>query len=310
MSRIFLCPTDFRWFSFLRQRPQLEEINFWQPSGTVRFRALSPGELFLFKLKAPHNAIGGGGFLVEAPILPIHIAWEAFGEGNGRASLNDLRASIADYRKGFGISDFRTEIGCIILRDSFFLDESDWIAPPSDWSSNIVRGKGYDSSEPLGRDLLGQVQERLSRQLPTAIGEIPATLEDMFGEARLVRPRLGQGSFRVLVTEAYQRRCAVTGGKVLPVLQAAHILPVSEGGAHRLDNGILLRSDLHTLFDRGYVTIRPDFRFQASGLLKDEFDNGDYYRALTGKEIALPPDEDSRPGRDFLEWHNDVIFRG
>ena len=63
----------------------------------------------------------------------------------------------------------------------------------------------------------------------------------MFGEPYLVRPRLGQGSFRVLVTDTYGRRCAVTGEKALPVLDAAHIRAVREGGQHRLDNGLLLR---------------------------------------------------------------------
>jgi hypothetical protein len=76
-----------------------------------------------------------------------------------------------------------------------------------------------------------------------------------------VRQRLGQGAFRVLVTDAYERRCAVTGEKALPVLQAAHIRPVTKEGTHQLDNGLLLRSDIHALFDQGYVTVTPDHRF-------------------------------------------------
>lgn len=81
--------------------------------------------------------------------------------------------------------------------------------------------------------------------------ELEESAPTMFGEPILIRPRLGQGSFRVLVTETYERRCAVTGEKVLPVLEAAHIHPVAADGVHRIDNGLLLRSDLHTLFDKG-----------------------------------------------------------
>ena len=48
-------------------------------------------------------------------------------------------------------------------------------------------------------------------------------LTRIYGDPVLVRPRLGQGTFRVLVTDNYRRRCAVTGEKALPVLDAAHI---------------------------------------------------------------------------------------
>ncbi|MDD5603865.1 MAG: HNH endonuclease signature motif containing protein, partial [Eubacteriales bacterium] len=71
----------------------------------------------------------------------------------------------------------------------------------------------------------------------------------------MITPRLGQGGFRVVITEAYQRRCAITGEKTLPVLEASHIRPYSEEGPHLASNGILLRQDYHTLFDRGYITI-------------------------------------------------------
>ena len=69
---------------------------------------------------------------------------------------------------------------------------------------------------------------------------------------------LGQAAFKALVQEAYGRRCAVTGDKIVPVLQAAHIRPVTAEGENRVDNGLLLRSDVHTLFDRGYLGVHPD----------------------------------------------------
>jgi putative restriction endonuclease len=71
-------------------------------------------------------------------------------------------------------------------------------------------------------------------------------------------PRYGQGAFRLLVTEAYNRRCTMTRERTVPVLDAAHIHPYSLGGPHSPANGILLRSDLHRLLDLGYVTVDPD----------------------------------------------------
>ena len=79
-----------------------------------------------------------------------------------------------------------------------------------------------------------------------------------FGEPHLIRPRLGQGAFRVLVTDIYERRCAVTQERTLPALEAAHIRPYGDGGAHEAENGLLLRRDIHSLFDAGYVTVTPE----------------------------------------------------
>jgi putative restriction endonuclease len=76
--------------------------------------------------------------------------------------------------------------------------------------------------------------------------------------------RLGQRSFQAVVLDAYHRRCAITGTHIPPVLQAAHIRPVTEGGEHRLDNGLLLRSDVHILFDRGYLGVDPRYRLLVS----------------------------------------------
>jgi putative restriction endonuclease len=84
----------------------------------------------------------------------------------------------------------------------------------------------------------------------------------------VIRPRLGQGAFRVLVTDAYQRRCAVTGERTLPVLESAHIKPYARSGPHSNNNGLLLRSDLHKLFDLGYITVTGDMRIEVSKRIK------------------------------------------
>jgi putative restriction endonuclease len=139
--------------------------------------------------------------------------------------------------------------------------------------------------------------------------EVAEPSPSMFGDPTLVRPRLGQGTFRILVTDVYQKHCAITGEKALPVLEAAHIRPVAEGGMHRVDNGILLRSDVHALFDAGYVTVTTDYRVRVSRRLRDDFDNGEHYLQFNGTDLWLPPSAGDRPNRDFLEWHSESIFR-
>ena len=132
----------------------------------------------------------------------------------------------------------------------------------------------------------------------------------MFGNPTLIRPRLGQGAFRLIVADAYEKRCAITGEKTLPVLEAAHIKPVSNGGEHRIDNGLLLRSDLHKLFDLGYATITPSGEFRVSAKLKETWMNGKVYYDLDRSTIRVPSRGDYQPAHSFLEWHNDVVFRG
>ena len=94
------------------------------------------------------------------------------------------------------------------------------------------------------------------------------------------------------------------------MLEAAHIKPYADNGPHRISNGILLRSDLHKLFDLGYVTITPDYRFLVSPRLRAEWENGKEYYAHHGKELAhVPLISASRPGREFLTWHNDERYK-
>ena len=86
MPRAFIGVTDHDWYEYLSSRPALTEVNFWQPGGHVAFKALDPGELFLFKLHSPNNYIVGGGFFATSSLLPVSIAWETFRDMNGAGS--------------------------------------------------------------------------------------------------------------------------------------------------------------------------------------------------------------------------------
>lgn len=307
--KAYVAVTDGDWFRFLRSKPDLDEVNFWQPGGSRTFGVLQIGELFLFKLHYPDHFIVGGGFFAHSSVLPCSLAWGTFGEKNGAATFEEMRQRIERYRKAPPAPHEDYEIGCIILEQPFFLDERDWLSVPEDFAKNIVQGKTYDLMSGAGKALWERAQlvlrSRTTETMYSGEGKSP-----VYGEPILIHPRLGQGAFRILVTDTYQRRCAVTGEKVLPVLEAAHIRPVAQGGDHRIDNGLLLRSDFHTLFDRGYVTVRPDHKLQVSRRLKSEFDNGEHYYEFQGTKIWLPPHVENHPKREFLEWHADTVFLG
>jgi len=121
---------------------------------------------------------------------------------------------------------------------------------------------------------------------------------------------LGQGAFRVLVTDAYERRCAVSGEKTLPILDAAHIQSYGAGGEHHTSNGLLLRTDIHKLFDLGYVTVDESRRFVVSGRLKADFDNGKHYYDLHGTPLRAPVIATAAPSDISLEWHRNMRFLG
>lgn len=289
--------TDSDWFESLRKRPDLDEVNFWAPSGSS-FKALDPGELFLFKLHSPRNFIVGGGTFAYSTILPSSLVWASFGEKNGASSLAEMRVRISKYRRATPNERTDFEVGCRVLTQPFFWPESQWIPVPESWSKNIVTFKRYSTDDPDGRRLWEAVQN--DSPIRTGFAEEQAR----YGEPTLIRPRLGQGAFRLLVTDKYSRRCAVTEERTLPALDAAHIKPFAEGGSHDASNGILLRKDVHSLFDANYATVSPDLRFEVSKRIKEEFENGRHYYALHGKQVAVPFEHEFQPDREAIEWHN------
>ena len=169
-------------------------------------------------------------------------------------------------------------------------------------------GKTYSTDTETGRRLFLQIQERI----PRAIHCSTATdiQQPRYAES-VSKHRLGQGGFRIGVVEAYQRRCAITGEKTLPVLEAAHIRPYSVNGPNSVNNGLLLKSDFHTLFDDGYITVSPDLHVEVSNRLHDDYGNGKDYYKYHGKQLLIVPDQRILlPSREFLEWHNEHVYLG
>jgi putative restriction endonuclease len=311
----YVAVTDADWYSYLSGKASLDEVNFWQPNPwNGEFGVLRRGEPLLFKLKAPHNAIAGVGFFERYHTLPFSLAWDAFGGKNGADDKQSMWERIARLRRDRPAwwEDFN--IGCLMLVEPCFFPPGQWIPAPASFSPNIVRGKRYDLSTPEGSALWGSVVTAMAASCgPSVAGELPLQQHSLFGgyaDPTPVRRRLGQGTFQILVTEAYRRSCAITGEKALPALDAAHIRPFSELETHTVRNGLLLRSDVHRLFDRGYITVTPEHKVEASGRMKDDFNDGENYLALHGRVISLPERRDEQPSPEFLRWHNEECFRG
>ncbi len=306
--RFWVGLTDRDWYGFLSAQGPLDEVDFWQP-GARKPVNLTLGAPFLFKLHARDGGwIGGRRIMV---LLHATAGTARLGRLRDHERLRNVQghgAANRRYRPAFDVH--ADSIGCVALAAPFFLPPDLWVAPPLDWHRSVQVGKTYDTSTLVGASLWERVElaRRAAQPFASLHDEVPEA--DRYGNPTLVAPRLGQGAFRARVLDAYQRRCAVTNERTLPVLQAAHIRPYSESGPHALENGLLLREDLHTLFDRGYVTVTPDYELRVSRSIRDEIENGHDYYALDRSRIRLPRSPDPPPAREFLEWHGDALFRG
>lgn len=289
--------TDNRWYSFL-SRAQPDEVNFWHPGGRPPFTRLDAGAPFLFKLKRPYNHVAGGGYFVTFTTLPLSMVWDTFQEKNGAATREEFERVIRPLMPDPAAKD--PDVGCTVLTSPFFLPQTEWIEL-QDWPKSSVRGGYYDSTTPKGAALLERVSILSRYDAPAAEPE-----GRRHGEPRLVTPRLGQGGFRALVTDAYKRRCAITGESTLPVLEAAHIIPFEKDGPHKVSNGLLLRSDFHKLFDLNLITVTPSFHVRVSPKIQQAWFNGKAYYSLDGQPLkSLPDSNRQRPDPAFLSWHNE-----
>lgn len=159
----------------------------------------------------------------------------------------------------------------------------------------------------------------LSRKQTTADEALSAKIEQQFsteGEfnpddlsdartrtlASIVRRR-GQPQFRKELLKAYQGRCAITACSLQQVLEAAHIHPYLGDATNVVSNGLLLRADVHTLFDLGLLWINPaDLRIEISEVLRDS-----EYISIEGRSLYIPENEAERPSRPALEFRFNTI---
>lgn len=310
--KFYLGITDNNWFNYLSSINP-EDVNFWQPGGKLGFRALQAGAPFLFKLKAPLNAIGGVGFFSSHTFLPISVAWDTFGNRNGCDTYEEFKRKIISYKGDK--TQINPQIGCIVLTSPVFFRAEDWVTVPENWAASIQTGKTYSTDDEIGSILWNQIEYLLEKYLITTnisnessfmVQEPPLRYKTNV----LSKIRIGQGAFRVLVTDSYGRRCSITGEKTLPVLESAHIQSFSKDGPNTVSNGILLRSDIHKLFDSGYLTITTDLKIEVSNRIKEEFLNGREYYQYHGKDLLIIPQKiQERPDNKYIEWHNNNIFK-
>jgi putative restriction endonuclease len=299
--KAFVANTDPEWWAGLRRLGRrFDEVCFWRPSADVGFRAVRPGEPFLFKLKAPRNEVAGFGYFSYATSLPYSAMWRLFGErvgaedeGSGLERLHRMRTRVRLDAKG--TEDYR--VGCILVREVELFEDALMLDAPSDFEKQVGLGKVYSLAEEPGqamwRDCVWRARQRGDRRLIRHNEDTRVVLE--------ARPRLGPLSFAASVLDAYDRRCAVTGEGTLAILQPVRI---RESTGWSVPNGLLLRADLARLFEAGLASVTPELRFVISESVAT-----DAYRSLSGSTLRLPDDESLHPLVEALWWHGETRFR-
>jgi putative restriction endonuclease len=312
----FIANTDRAWFDFLSGRSRdvrLDEVNFWQPMATKPMRAMRVGEPIFFRLKKPDYAIAGYGFFAHFQVLDLNVAWQAFGEKNGNPDRAGFLTRIGRFRR---VDLLRpgvrpAPIGCTVLRDAVFWPASRWIpwGVAQGWQANIVQGKTERDPDRVAL-LMAAMREDHAQPPPDLVApkfEL-AQLDQRQWAMRGQIAREGQGTFRLRLLKAYGQ-CAITGEHTPVVLDAAHIQPYFGPQSNHPQNGLILTKVFHALFDAGYVTITPDMKVRISDRLRTEWHNGHRYYPFHDRPlVSLPSDENLRPSREALAWHQEHRF--
>ncbi|MBR1806655.1 MAG: hypothetical protein IJ774_09775 [Selenomonadaceae bacterium] len=155
-------------------------------------------------------------------------------------------------------------------------------------------------------DELAFESERLIAALQNKRDELPVA-----GEKSVARREINQDFFRRAVLASYQNACCVTGLNISELLTASRIKSVgNEGELTNPANGLCLNTLHDRAFDLGFITVTPDYKIHVATDISDAYDNAaveKFFRAYDGQEITCP--EKFSPLKNFLEYHNDVIFR-
>ena len=155
-----------------------------------------------------------------------------------------------------------------------------------------------------GREQVSNVALVLVRRFEDLAAALDANESDSERDLRarveaIIVIRRGQPRFRRMLLDAYQGRCAITGTGIVGLLEAAHISPYKGGHTDRVSNGLLLRADIHTLFDLHLLTVLPDFTIRvAPDALAEP------YASYNGAAMTLPARRPNRPDPGVLREHN------
>lgn len=275
-----ISPTDNDWFEFLKGVELNSFINFWTPT-PWNINSDNRISRWYFLLKSPIREIAGFGEFIEYKNLTANEAWIEFGQRNGCIDKDELLKRVQSYidknSKEFGKTLIQPEdykIGCIVLKNSQFWEPENYKKPKDygiEFPTQVVKFKYFPVEDPFFS---------AEQQSPSDFKLLDSLRES---NKREINQRFGQSTFKGMLLKAYNNKCCISGESCPELLEAAHIQKYINKDSNHIQNGILLRVDLHRLFDSGLLWLTEDYRVQLSSeVLSLE------YRIFNNKEVRLP----------------------
>jgi putative restriction endonuclease len=270
-----------------------ERVAFWQP--TPRHpNQIELGQRWYFKERGAPQIVGFGDYA----------GWESssvtglqahFGPATGYATADDLLAALVLIAPDFNASN---AIGNVIL-ENFTPFQEPVLLSSLGLDDLTVPFVYIASDDPIAAYLGG-----LRTDAPAA----PFLLRDPEAAKRAAakrKVRVGQAAFRRLLIDTYSHVCAFTGPQLEETLQAAHIQPYVDAESNHVRNGLLLRADMHVLFDLGLLTLSDDLRIQVSPKLKGRAPD---VEGLHGVKAALKNSLAIEPSPAAIAFHRTEIY--
>ncbi len=231
-----------------------------------------------------------------------HVDWIKY----GNYSVGDIvyiyysKPNIMELRRKCIVTKIHTNKSTLTNDKGFWKDKSSYDESRSNSTRGFARLESIELLEnPIGLATLRANGLKQPPQLAKLLNNDPIFLNfvenSFFNESgidselwekddekvqRAIKSRRGQAKFRTLLLETYNSRCCITGSKVDSILEAAHIVPHSKATNYSKDNGLLLRSDIHTLFDLGFIWVDANGVARVSETLR-----GSEYSKYDGKVV-------------------------
>lgn len=293
-----IAPTDYNWIQSLKSSHFNSFVNFWTPT-PWNVKRMKPSERWYFLLKSPIRKIAGFGEYVEYKNLTAAEAWNKYGKRNGCKESWELKGSIESYirkntklkKQHIDIAEYK--IGCVILKNCQFFEDSQYIDPHEYGvviPKQVVKFKYIKTYDPF----LNEINNVDNFYI------LHDHREQYRGEVNL---RKGQSEFKGKILKCYNNNCCISNEKCPELLEAAHLQMYLNRESNHVQNGILLRVDFHRLFDNDLLFIDENYQIHISSILQ-----GSYYAQFHGSKIALPDKMHEYPSKEALEARR-VNFR-
>ena len=256
-------------------------------------------------------AIGGFGYFARYSPLSEWLAWDCFRQANGCGSFEEMHARLERIRRGSDKSDAKgiLQIGCIIVVNATFFASPNGFHNRATGQSRNLRHAVYDLDVGEGIRVWAECLTRVQPDRELRVAEPEAPIEmPRYGSPILIQPRLGQGAFRVSVTEAYNRACAVTQEHSLPALEAAHIRPFANEGPHEVQTECFYEQIFIACSNKATSPSDRITRWKSAIGCEMTIRMAEVITRFAALGFLCRLSDRERPTPDLLAWHNQNVF--